>query len=124
MQMLIANNRLPRALAFKQKVEEDGRTMDLPSYGHLVEYYSNHSQLGSALLLLKECISLHGATPSEKYLTKVRLICRQRNLEHDLQLTNLIGEDPIQWLRHGEKYLKRERSKKGQRNVQFARNRI
>jgi hypothetical protein len=122
--MLVSNNRLPRALAFRQKIEEEKRTLDIPSYGSLVDYYARHGQLGSALLVLKECISHHGAPPSEKSLSKLRLICRQKDLEDDLRLRDLIGEDPIEWLRHGEKYLKREMSKKGRRDVNLAYNRI
>jgi hypothetical protein len=75
-------------------------------------------------MVLKECISHHGAPPSEKSLSKLRLICRQKDLEDDLRLRDLIGEDPIEWLRHGEKYLKREMSKKGRRDVNLAYNRI
>lgn len=43
---------------------------------------------------------------------------------HDaLQLTQLIGNDPTEWLKFGEKYLKREKSKKGRRDIQLAYNR-
>jgi hypothetical protein len=122
--MLVTNKRLPRALTFKQKIEMEGRSLDLPSYGSLVEYYARHDQLGSALMLLKECVRLHGAPPGEKYLVNLRLVCRQKNLVNEVRLTDLIGEDPIEWLRYGEKYLKREMSKKGRRGVQLARNRI
>jgi hypothetical protein len=120
--MLVDNNRLPRALAFKEKLEDRGGALDIPSYGSLVEYYGRRDQLGSALMVLKECIDRHGAPPSEKYLTKVRVLCRQQRLEEDVHLKELIGEDPIEWLRHGERYLKRDRTKKGRRNVQMAYN--
>lgn len=123
LQMLVANKRLTRALAFKQKIEEDGRLLDLASYGTLVEYYARQKQLGSSLLLTKECISVHGVPPSQKYLSDLRILCKQNNLEEDIGLSNLIGEDPIAWLKHGERHLKREMSKKG-RDVQLARNRI
>jgi hypothetical protein len=122
--MFVENNRLPRALGFKQKLEESGRALDISSYGTLVEYYGRHGQLGSALLLLKECIALHGAPPSEKYLTQIRIVCRQQELEKDIHLTELIGEDPVEWLRHGERFLKREMSKKGRRNVLLPYNRL
>ena len=122
--MLVENKRLPRVHAFKQKIENEGRNLDLPSYGSLVEYYARHDQLGSAMMLLKECLALHGAPPSEKYLKNLRIISRQKNMENEIRLTDLIGEDPLEWLKHGEKYLKREKSKKGRRNVQLARNRM
>jgi hypothetical protein len=120
--MFVDNNRLPRALAFKEKVEDRGGALDIASYGSLVEYYGRRDQLGSALMVLKECIDRHDASPSEKYLTKVRVLCRQQGLEEHVHLKELIGEDPIEWLRHGERYLKRERTKKGRRNVLMAYN--
>ena len=122
--MLIDNNRITRALEFKDKVESRGRKLDLLSYGSLVEYYGNHGQLGSALLILKECISAHGAPPPEKSLSKIRLMCRKEELEKAVGLTDLIGEDPLSWLRHGEKNLKREYSKKGRRQVNLPRDRL
>jgi hypothetical protein len=33
-----------------------------------------------------------------------------------------MGEDPVEWLRHGEAKLKREHSKRGRRDVQLPRN--
>lgn len=123
LQMLVENNRMTRALTLKQKIEEDRRTIDIPSYGSIIEYYSRHGQLGSALLFLKECIRQHGAAPSEKYLARLRVVARQQNLEKDLMITEMIGEDPIKWLKHGERFLKREMSKKGRRNVKIAYNR-
>ena len=122
LQMLIKNNRLSRALDFKRSLENNGRVLDIPSYGSLVDYYARHNQLGSALLVLKECIDAHGATPSEQSLTKVRLLCRQHGLQETVRLEALIGTDPVEWLRHGERFLKREMSKKGRRNVQLALN--
>jgi hypothetical protein len=99
--------------------------MDMASYGCLIEYCSRHHQLGSALLLVQECIAQHGAPPSEQYLAKVRVLCRQEDgLEKAVGLHGLIGEDPIQWLKHGEKFLKRERTRRGRRDVQFANNRL
>lgn len=121
--MLVNNNRMTRALAQKQKIEEDGRTIDIPSYGSIIEYYSKHGQLGSALLFLKECTRKHGAVPSEKNLASLRLLARQKNLDKGLMLSEIIGEDPIKWLKHGERHLKREMTKKGRRNVSMAYNR-
>eukprot|EP00980_Cylindrotheca_fusiformis_P009336 scaffold2047_cov129-Cylindrotheca_fusiformis.AAC.15 len=114
---------MARALAYKHKIEEEGRTIDIQAYGSIIEYYSNHDQLGSAFLLLKECTRKHGAAPSEKYLSSLRLLARQQGLEEQLMLSELVGKDPIQWLRHGERHLKREMTKRGRRNVTLAYNR-
>mmetsp|Transcript_33132 Transcript_33132/g.80065 ORF Transcript_33132/g.80065 Transcript_33132/m.80065 type:complete len:1146 (+) Transcript_33132:74-3511(+) len=123
LQMLVDNNRLTRALAQKQSIEDDGRTIDIPSYGSLIEYYARRKQLGSAMLFLKECIRNHGAAPSEKYLANLRTLARQLGLEEDLMLNDMIGKDPIAWLKHGERHLKREMTKKGRRNVVLTYNR-
>ncbi|KAL3945506.1 MAG: hypothetical protein SGBAC_000405 [Bacillariaceae sp.] len=123
LQMLVDNNRLTRALTQKQSIEDDGRTIDIPSYGSLTEYYARRKQLGSAMLFLKECIRNHGAAPSEKYLANLRTLARQLDLEEDLMLNDIIGKDPIEWLKHGERHLKREMTKKGRRNVVFTYNR-
>jgi len=118
--MLVDNNRLARALRFKQSVEEGKSVLDLPSYGSLIDYYARHDQLGSSLLLLKECLAHHGAAPVEKYLSKLRILCRQCDMEREVHLEELIGEDPVAWLKHGERFLKREKSKKGRRNLHLA----
>lgn len=122
LQMLLKNNRLSRALAFKQKVEASGRSLDIKAYGSLVEYCSRRQQLGSAMLLLRECLSVHGAPPEESTLSNFRLLCRQAGLVEDVALDSMIGQDPVEWLRHGEAELKREMSKRGRRDVQMARN--
>ncbi len=124
MQMLITNNRLPRALQFKQSVEEQGRQIDLASYGSLIQYYSRRDQLGSALMLLEECLQVHRAPPSEAFLSQLRTLCKQKGVDHDVGLDGMIGDDPIEWLKHGEKYLKREMSKKGRRDILYAKNRL
>lgn len=121
--MLVSNERVSRALTFKDGVEREGRYLDIASYGTLVQYYSRHHQLGSALLLLRECIDRHGAGPSETYLSTLRTLSRQAN-QTDVGLHEMIGDDPIAWLKHGERHLRRESSKKGRRNVQLATNRI
>ena len=121
--MLVANKRLTRALEFKEQVEEEGRHFDIQSYGSLIQYYSKHNQIGSAILFLKECITKHGSAPNESYLSKLRSLCRQKQVEC-VNLVDLIGNDPAEWLRHGQKNLKRESSKKGQRNVNHARSRL
>ena len=79
-------------------------------------------KLEPALSLLKETISIHKYPPGEKSLTKLRLICRQRNIEKEVGLVEMIGEDPGKWFRHGEENLKRENSKKGRRDVVETRN--
>lgn len=122
LQMFVKNNRLQRALVFKQAVEGAGRTLDLQSYGSLIDYCGRHNQLGSGLLLVKECVAAHGAPPGEASLSQLRILCRQARLTDEIGLTSLIGPDPVEWLRHGEANLKREYSKKGRRGVQFARN--
>jgi hypothetical protein len=123
LQMLVASNRPSRALKFKQDVETAGRTLDIASYGSLVQYYSRHNQLGPSLMLLRECLSVHGAPPSEFYLSQLRVLCRQNDAEDEVQLQRMIGEEPIAWLKHGERFLKREKSKKGNRDIQRAYNR-
>ena len=122
--MLVANKRLTRALEFKEKVEEEGRNLDIASYGSLVQFYSRHKQLGSALLILKECITVHRATPGEAYLSDLRSLCKRNEVEDLVGLIKLVGDDPTEWLRHGQSHLKRESSKKGRRNVQQAQNRL
>ena len=121
-QLFLQKKQLSNCLHFKQKVEEGGQKLDLLSYGALMEYCGRHKQLGSAILMLKECIELHGAPPGESYLKELRLLCGQAGLEEQVALEAMIGEDPIKWLRHGEAVLKRENSKKGRRDVQLARN--
>lgn len=120
LQMLIENKRISRALAFKDKVKQTGRSLDLRSYGSLIEYYGRHRQTGSALMLVQECIDSHGSAPSEHYLKDLRVLCRQNGMEHDPKVKAVIGEDPNRWLKHGERFLKRDRTKKGRRDVNLA----
>jgi hypothetical protein len=122
--MLVANKRLPRALEFKEKIEEEGRHLDIASYGSLIQFYSRHQQLGSALLLLKECLTTHGATPSEAYISDLRSLCKRKQVDDIVGLVGMVGKDPNEWLKHGQKNLRREYSKKGRRNVQQAQNRL
>ena len=123
-EMLVANNRLARAFAFKEKLEARGRNLDLASYGCIIDYYSKNAQIGSALMLLKECVSIHGSGPSEKYVSKLRRGCRELRIETEARLEDMIGKDPTEWLRDGIKYLRREKSKKGRRHVQYIQNRL
>lgn len=120
MQLLIENNRVPRALSLKQELQDKGRTIDLPTYGSFIDYYARHGQVGSSLLLLKECISVHGSPPVEDSLKRLRMTCRQADVDNEIGLNGLIGESPTEWLRYGEKFLKREKTKKGRRQVRFA----
>lgn len=116
MQMLLKNQRLQRALSFKQHVEEHARILDIKSYGSLIAYLSNRQQLGSAMLVLKECIAIHNAPPDEASLLKFRLLCRKNNVDL-ADIGNVIGPDPMEWIRYGEANLKREMSKRGKRDV-------
>ena len=122
--MLISNERLSRALEFKQAAEAQGRQIDLASYGSLIQYYSRHNQLGSAVMMLQECLQTHGAPPSQSFLSDLRTLARREEASELIDLEGMIGSDPIAWLKHGEKHLKREKSKKGRRHVQYAQNRL
>jgi hypothetical protein len=119
-QTLLENKRISRALAFKDTLEQKGRSLDLRAFGSLVEYYGRHGHVGSALMLLQECVDRHGSSPSEHYLKDLRVLCRRNNLEHDPQIKALMGEDPNRWLKHGERFLKRDKTKKGRRDVNLA----
>lgn len=124
-QMLIEKKDVARALDFKEnKVEKRGRKLDLLSYGSLIEHYSNRGQVGSAITALKECIKVHGAPPGEKSVNRLRLECRKKEITEKVGLEDLIGEDPLVWLRHGEGQLKREYSKKGNRNLLVTKNKL
>lgn len=123
-QMFLKNNRISRALAFKQKLNGKDRNLDILSYGSLIDYCARRGQVGSSLLLLKECLSVHKSPPGEAYLSQLRILCRRADITEQIGLIGMIGEDPIKWLKHGEAHLKREHSKKGQRDVILARNRL
>ena len=77
-------------------------------------------------MILKECLQTHNAAPSESFLAPLRILCKQQGMsdDHKVALERMIGEDPIEWLKHGERHLKREKSKKGRRDVQYAQNRL
>ena len=110
--MLVKKKRIARAFKLKQDIENDGRSLDLLSYGTLVEHFGNTNQLGSALLLVKECISTHGSPPGEKSLKAIRLMCRQQSLTDKIGLENMVGKDPLEWMRRGEE-VKRVQNKRG-----------
>ena len=120
LQMFTSNNRLGRALSFKQNVEASGRALDLKAYGSLIEYCSRRKQIGSALLLLKECIRVHGAPPGEAALRHFRLLCRENDVTEKFCLKELIGDDPLEWIREGKKR-KQDRSKETLRKAKEAR---
>lgn len=121
-QMFVKNRRFDKVLAFKQKLEERGRKLDLLSYGPMIDYCSRHGQLGSAVTVLKECIAVHGASPGEHYLKELRTLCRQYDVEEEIGLEDMIGKDPLEWLRHGEAVLRREKSYRGNRDISFLKN--
>ena len=93
--------RIGRAFKLKQDIENDGRSLDLLSYGSLVEHFGRTNEVGSALLLIKECIDTHGVAPEEKCLKNDTLLCRQENLADRVGLEKMVGEDPLEWMRHG-----------------------
>lgn len=119
--MLIEKKRIDRALKLKNKIEDEGRTLDLLSYGNLVEHFAGQQQLGSALLLIKECKNIHGSPPGEKSLKNVRHLCRKHGLEKKVGLNELIGSDPLEWLHKG-KELQRSRKRKANSQVMHAKN--
>ena len=121
--MLIKKKRIERAFKLKASIENAGRSLDLLSYGSLVGHFGKHNQLGSALLLIKECIAVHGSPPGEKSLKNIRLMCRQKGLTDQVGLEKMVGKDPLEWLRHGEE-LKRSKTKKGRSNLQYGMNRM
>lgn len=106
--MLIKTKDITGALKFKDKIESRGKTLDLLSCGSLVEYYSNNRQVGSAINTIKECISIHNLLAGKNAFSKLRVVCRQEEIEDELGLKELIGKDPTQWLREGEAKLRRE----------------
>uniref|UniRef100_A0A7S4I990 Uncharacterized protein n=1 Tax=Odontella aurita TaxID=265563 RepID=A0A7S4I990_9STRA len=122
--MLVRCHRLSRALSFKDRVEAEGRNLDLLSYGTLVEYLGKRGQLGSALMMLRECVAVHGAPPGEKALKKIRTMCRHRGLEKELSLTDMIGEDPTEWIWEGTTQRRTDRSYRARRELQLPENRV
>lgn len=118
LQMFLDNKRFGQAMKFKQTVEQDGRLLDLQSYGSLIDFCAKRGQVGSAMLLLHECRQRHGGSqPGNAHLAQLRIKYRQARDLREPDLEELIGPDPIRWLKHGERHLKREMSKKG-RHVQ------
>mmetsp|Transcript_20024 Transcript_20024/g.43386 ORF Transcript_20024/g.43386 Transcript_20024/m.43386 type:complete len:1495 (+) Transcript_20024:183-4667(+) len=124
LEMLVKKKRIARAFKLKQDIEKDGRSLDLLCYGSLVDHFGRHQQLGSALLLIKECISVHGSPPGEKSLRNIRLMCRQNGLTDKVGLEKMAGKDPLEWMRRGEE-LKRVQNKRGKSSaLQYGMNRM
>lgn len=123
MDMLIKKKRVDRAFKLKNQIEEEGRTLDLLSYGNLIDYFARQQQIGSAVMLIKECKNVHGSPPGEKALKYVREVCRKHGLENKLRLNELIGNDPLEWLHKG-KQLRKSRERKGNSQIMYARNRL
>jgi len=98
-------------------MEENKRELDIVSYGMLIDHCAKHSHVGSALMLLKECTSIHNAPPNEHSLNLLRRHCRQREITEKMGLVELAGPDPLEWMRHGKANLKRDESIKGRQNV-------
>lgn len=121
--MFVKKKRIDRALKLKSKIEDEGRTLDLLSYGVLVEYFGKQQQLGSAFLLIKECKNIHGSPPGDKSLRQVRELCRKHRLEKRVGLEELIGKDHLEWLRKG-KQMQKSRKRKGNSQVLYAKNRM
>jgi len=124
LQAFLKSGKFSWALGFKEKIEKQNRTLDLLSYGSLIEYCGNRRQIGSALLLLKECIHVHGFPPHEKNVMRLRRTVHIKGLLQQTKLLDIIGEDPTYWRYHGQKTLKRERSYKGRRGVIETKNAI
>ena len=123
--MMIERRDVTGALEFKEKhVECRGKKLDLLSYGSLIEHYGNRKQIGNAIIALKECIQVHGSPPGERSLRNLRQLCKQQDITEEVGLDKLIGEDPLDWLREGEGYYKREHSKKGKSNLLMTKNRL
>jgi hypothetical protein len=89
--MLLKKKRIARAVQLKQDIEKDGRSLDLLSYGSLIEHFGKTDELGSALLLIKECIDTHGVPPGEKCLKNIRLVCRQEGPTERVGLDMYVG---------------------------------
>lgn len=124
LEMLIKKKRLSRAFSLKESIEQEGRTVDLLSYGSFVEHFGNRNQLGSALLLIKECIETHGVPPGEKSLKNVRLMCRQNDLTELVGLEKMVGEDPLEWFRRGQELQRKQDKRSRSSDMKFGMNRL
>ena len=121
LEMLVKKKRLPRAFKLKQDIERDGRNLDLLSYGTLVEHFGKKGELGSALMLIQECIDIHGSPPGEKSIRSVREMCQKRNLTKQVRLEKMVGKDPLEWIKRGEPLSK---GKRRGSNLMYGMNRL
>lgn len=121
LEMLVKKKRLPRAFKLKQDIENQGRNLDLLSYGTLVEHYGKRGELGSALMLIQECVDIHGSPPGEKSLKSVRDMCQKRNLTKQVRLEQMVGKDPLEWVKRGEPLSK---GKRRGSNLMYGMNRL
>jgi len=120
-EMLVKKRRLSRAFKLKQDIENEGRNLDLLSYGTLVEHYGKQGELGSALMLIQECVDIHGSPPGEKSLKSVRDVCQKRNLTKQVRLEQIVGKDPLEWIKKGEPLAK---GKRRGSNLMYGMNRL
>ena len=109
-------------MAFKRKVESEGREINLLSYGSLVEYCAKRDELGSALMLTRECFKVHGSIPNKSSLKHMRILLRRYHMDEDPEILRLVGKDPDAWYKRGNAELKRERSKKNMQAYNMIRN--
>ena len=123
-EMLVKKRRIGRAFKLKEDIENDGRSLDLLSYGTLVEHFGNQRQLGSALMLIKECIEVHGVPPGEKALKNIRLICRQNGLTERVGLEKMVGKDPLEWMRRGQELQRVQNKRARSADMQYGLNRM
>jgi hypothetical protein len=121
LEMLVKKKRLSRAFKLKQDIENEGRNLDLLSYGTLVEHYGKRGELGSALMLIQECVDIHGSPPGEKSLKSVRDMCQKRNLTKQVRLEHMVGKDPLEWIKRGEPLSK---GKRRGSNLMYGMNRL
>lgn len=96
-QMFLNQNRFARAMSFKQKLGFQSRTLDLVSYGALVQFCADRKQVGSALMFIRECINVHGTHPDEPSLKKLRYLCNQIGIDDHPDVLSMIGQDPMYW---------------------------
>jgi len=120
-EMLVKKKRLSRAFKLKQDIENEGRNLDLLSYGTLVDHYGKKGELGSALMLIQECVDIHGSPPGEKSLKSVRDMCQKRNLTKQVRLEQMVGKDPLEWIKKGEPLAK---GKRRGSNLMYGMNRL
>ncbi|KAL7565071.1 hypothetical protein ACA910_005081 [Epithemia clementina (nom. ined.)] len=114
-QMLINQKRFARAMSFKRQVELQSRSIDLASYGSLVDYCAHKDQIGSALMLIRECINVHGAHPDEPSLKKLRVRLNEVGIDDDDDVLSMIGADPMYFMKLHGRESKLRTHKKGMR---------